>query len=196
MANWHLDEQAFTGEEHLDPDYVAAYERKAGFEPTEDVEILRRHGLGRDSVVVDMGAGAGVLVAAVAPLCREVIAVDISPEMVAAMHERMGRQGLDNVTIVESGHLSYEHLGEPVDVVYSRNALHQVPDFWKALALERFARTLKPGGIARLRDLVFDFEPADAPERMAAWMAGAVEDPVTGYTADEPAERAAPRDLQ
>lgn len=38
MANWHLDEQAFTGEEHLDPAYVASYARKAGFDPAEDIE--------------------------------------------------------------------------------------------------------------------------------------------------------------
>ena len=40
----------------------------------------------------------------------------------------------------------------------------------------------------RLHDLVFDFEPAQAEERIAAWMAGAVDDPARGWTADELAE--------
>jgi hypothetical protein len=63
-----------------------------------------------------------------------------------------------------------------------------VPDFWKGIALDRVHRLLAPGGILRLRDLVFDFEPADAPARIAAWLAGAVDDPARGWTADELAE--------
>jgi hypothetical protein len=84
--------------------------------------------------------------------------------------------------------LSFRHTGDPVDVVFSRNALHQIPDFWKGVALDRVAKMLVPGGILRLRDLVYDFEPNDAPARMAAWFAGAVDDPAKGWTADELAE--------
>jgi hypothetical protein len=73
MADWRLDEGVHAGCEHLDPDYVAGYERKAGFDPADDIDVLRRHGLTTDSVVVDMGAGTGVFTAAVAPLCRKVI---------------------------------------------------------------------------------------------------------------------------
>jgi hypothetical protein len=40
----------------------------------------------------------------------------------------------------------------------------------------------------RLRDLVFDFDPADADENIEAWLAGAVSDPAIGWTADELAE--------
>jgi SAM-dependent methyltransferase len=61
--------------------------------------VLLRHGLTRDSVVVDMGAGTGVLTAAVAPLCRHVIAVDVSPEMTSALRSRFERDGLDNVRV-------------------------------------------------------------------------------------------------
>jgi hypothetical protein len=47
---------------------------------------------------------------------------------------------------------------------------------------------LVPQGILRLHDLVFDFEPADAAARIAAWLEGAVDDPARGWTADELAE--------
>jgi len=60
---------------------------------------------------------------------------------------------------VQAGFLSYEHEGNAADIVYSRNALHHLPDFWKAVALERIAGILKPDGTPRLRDLVFDFDP-------------------------------------
>ncbi|HET8619188.1 MAG TPA: class I SAM-dependent methyltransferase [Acidimicrobiales bacterium] len=182
---WWLDERAHAGDEHLDTAYVAGYDRKAGFDPTEDVEVLRRHGLGPASVVVDLGAGTGTFTAAVAPRCGRVVAVDVSPPMAAALRARARDLGLANVTVVEAGFLTYEHEGPPADAVYTRNALHQVPDFWKAVALDRIAGLLRPGGVLRLRDLVYDFGPAEAEPRIEAWLAGAVDDPAVGWTAAE-----------
>jgi SAM-dependent methyltransferase len=188
MRSWWLDESAHAGPEHLEPEYVAGYERKAGFDPSEDLEVLVDHGLDRDSTVIDLGAGVGVFAAAVAPLCAHVIAVDVSPAMVAALRDRIERLGIDNVAVVEAGFLSYEPRGEPVDFVYTRNALHQVPDFWKAIVLDRIASWLRPGGVLRLRDLVFDFLPHEADARIDTWLAGAVADPALGWTAAELAE--------
>ena len=188
MKEWWIDELAYAGQEHLDDAYVAGYERKAGFDPSEDVAALTAAGLNADSVVLDLGAGSGVMAAALAPLCRQVIAVDVSPAMLAYMRDKVARLGLANVSVVQGGFLSYEHGGELVDFIYTRNALHQVPDFWKGIALDRMWRMLKPGGILRLRDLVFDFEPRDADERIAAWVAGAVDDSAKGWTASELAE--------
>ena len=193
MSGWWLDERAHAGDEHLDATYVSGYDRKSGYDPAEDVEALRRHGLGPGSSVVDLGAGTGTFACAVAPWCGRVVAVDVSPAMVAALRERVaglvGQEGgLANVRVVEAGFLSYEHDGGPVDFVFTRNALHQVPDFWKAVALDRIARLLRPGGVLRLKDLAYDFEPAEAGERMEAWLAGAVDDPERGYTAADLAQ--------
>jgi SAM-dependent methyltransferase len=182
---WRLDERAHAGDEHLDAGYVAGYDRKAGFDPTEDVEVLRRHGLGPASVVVDLGAGTGTFTAAVAPHCGRVVAVDVSPPMAAALRARARDLGLANITVVEAGFVAYEHAGPPADAVYTRNALHQVPDFWKGVALDRIAGLLRPGGVLRLRDLVYDFDPAEAAARIEAWLAGAVDDPAVGWTAAE-----------
>ena len=84
------------------------------------------------------------------------------------------RPGWANVECVQAGFLSYEHTGAPADAVYTRNALHQLPDFWKALALERIASMLRPGGVLRLRDLIFDFQPAEAGTVLDDWLDGAV----------------------
>jgi hypothetical protein len=55
---WMLDELAHAGPEHLDPDFVAGYERKQGYpDPAEDLAVLAAHGLGATSTVVDLGAG-------------------------------------------------------------------------------------------------------------------------------------------
>ncbi len=188
MPEWWLDERSHAGAEHLDQRYVAGYDRKAGFDPSDDVEALVRHGLGAGSLVVDMGAGTGTFTVAVAPLCRRVVAVDVSPAMTAALRRRVQDLGLDNVDVVDGGFLSYEHRAEPADVIFSRNALHQIPDFWKVIALDRMASFLRPGGVLRLRDLVFDVAPAEVEVRIEAWMAGAVDDPSIGYTAEDLAE--------
>jgi hypothetical protein len=76
----------------------------------------------------------------------------------------------------------------PVDGVYTRNALHQLPDFWKAVALTRIAAMLKPGGVLRLRDLAYDFQPGEAAAVFDGWLAAAVADPAQGYTAADYAE--------
>lgn len=136
-------------------------------------------------MVVDLGAGTGTFTLAVAPVCRKVVAVDVSPAMAAALRGRVEQLGLDNVTVVEGGFLSYQHDGAPADVIFTRNALHQLTDFWKAIALERAAGMLRPGGVLRLSDLVFDFEPAEAEERIDAWMSGAVTVAAIGWTAEE-----------
>ena len=188
MNTWWLDERGHAGAEHLDPAYVAGYERKAGFDPAEDVDALCRRGLTTESVVVDLGAGTGAFTTAVAPLSREVVAVDISPAMLDVLRARIGAAGLDNVRVIEGGFLSYRHEGAPADFVFTRNALHHLPDFWKAIALDRLAGILRPGGVLRLKDLVFDFDPAAADERIRAWLDGATADPSVGYTSDELAE--------
>src|SRR6266851_5505142 len=78
-----------------------------------------------------------------------------------------------------------QHAGEPADFVYTRNALHHLPDFWKAIALQRMARLLRSGGILRLRDLIFSFEPVDADRVVDAWLKAAPVRPESGWTRSE-----------
>ena len=69
--SWYLDELAHAGREHLDPEYVASYDAKTGLEIQPDVALLRELGMDERSTVVDLGAGTGILSAAVAPAMRE-----------------------------------------------------------------------------------------------------------------------------
>jgi ubiquinone/menaquinone biosynthesis C-methylase UbiE len=181
----HLDEIALAGREHLDATYVAGYDRKAGFDPSSDIELLRAHGLGADSTLVDFGAGTGELALAAAAHCRQVLAIDVSPAMLEAMQAKFAAHRVENIKCIEAGFLSYEHDGEPVDVVYTRNALHHLPDFWKAMALQRLASMLRPGGLLRLRDLVFSFDLQDAPAAIERWLESGASSPEAGWTRAE-----------
>ena len=174
---WFLDELAHAGPEHRDPAYVASYDQKAATDPTADVDLLRASRLGETSVVVDLGAGTGTFALAAAPYCGRMIAVDVSPAMLASLQAKSERLGLRNVECAQAGFLSYTHVGAPADFVYSRHALHHLPDFWKALALTRIADMMRPGGVFVLRDLIFSFEPSDAPQRIEAWLASVDERP-------------------
>ena len=185
LPGWLLDEFAHAGAEHLDQTYVAGYEHKAGYDPGPDVARLRELGLDQDSTLVDLGAGTGVFALAAAPFCRRVVAVDVSAAMIAAVDAQARQQGITNLEGVRSGFLTYVHHGAPADFVYSRHALHHLPDFWKAVALSRIATMLRHGGVFRLRDLVYSFDPREADRALEAWLARAARRPEDGWTRTE-----------
>jgi ubiquinone/menaquinone biosynthesis C-methylase UbiE len=168
---WLLDEVASAGRENLDAVHVARYDAIEDAAAAAEVELLRTLGLAQDAVVVDIGTGTGQFAVAVAPHCERVVAVDVSTLMLDALRAKVDGLGLRNVDVVQAGFLTYEHQGRPADVVYSRYALHHIPDFWKGIALARLHAALRPGGILRIWDVVYDFDPAEAPARLEAWFA-------------------------
>ena len=57
---WMLDELAHAGREHLDPGFVAGFDRKQGYPDfAGDLAVLADHGIGPGSTLVDLGAGTG-----------------------------------------------------------------------------------------------------------------------------------------
>lgn len=185
LPDWMIDELALAGPEHRDDAFVAAYDRKQQFDPTEDIQTLISHGMDSSSIVIDLGAGTGTFALAAARHCKQLIAVDISPTMTSHLERRTAEHNLDNVQIVQAGLLSYQHQGDPVDIVYSRNTLHHLPDFWKGIALERMASILRPGGTLLLHDIVYSFDVAEAIPVIEHWLENAHHDPATGYTRDD-----------
>lgn len=168
---WFIDELSCAGRENLDADHVARYDAKEDAAAAAEVALLTELGLTRESLVVELGAGTGQFSVEVAPACARVIAVDVSPVMLRQLQAKLTARELGNVEIVQAGFLTYEHAGAPADFVYSRYALHHLPDFWKAIALDRLRRMLKPGGVFRLWDVVYDVEPSEAVDRIEAWCA-------------------------
>jgi SAM-dependent methyltransferase len=88
-----------------------------------------------------------------------------------ALRRKRDDAGLGNLEIAAAGFLTYDHTGDRADVVYSRYALHHLPDFWKVMALRRVRDMLRPGGIFRLWDVAYHFDPDEADERVEAWCA-------------------------
>ncbi|MGI8662904.1 MAG: class I SAM-dependent methyltransferase [Acidimicrobiales bacterium] len=182
---WLLDEQANAGRENLDAGHVSRYDSKEDARAADEVRLCRELGLRNDSVVVEIGAGTGQFAIAVAPVCARVVAVDVSPVMLATLRAKADDTSLGNLDIVQAGFLTYEHRGSAADFVYSRYALHHLPDFWKAIALARIHRLLRPGGIVRLWDVVYSFEPREAEARIEAWCSTANGSLGEGWTRGE-----------
>ena len=168
---WRLDEVTRAGRENLDAEHVARYDDKEDAGAADEVDLLAQWGLRAESTVVDLGAGTGQFTLAVAPVCGRAVAVDVSPVTVARLCAKLAAAGSSNVEVVHAGFLTYEHRGDPADVVYSRWALHHLPDFWKVAALRRMRTILRPGGVLRLSDIVFGFGPDEAEQRIEAWRA-------------------------
>jgi putative AdoMet-dependent methyltransferase len=98
--------------------------------------------------VMDFGAGTGLLAAHVAPHVAKIVAVDVSPSMLAALAAKPELQGKVETRCQD---ILASPLNERFDAVISAMALHHVEDTGAAAA--RFAEHLKPGGRLALADL-------------------------------------------
>ncbi|MBD2101669.1 class I SAM-dependent methyltransferase [Leptolyngbya sp. FACHB-261] len=180
--HWMLDEVKSAGRENLDPDHASQYDFKEDASVMEELALMKKLGLNGQSEVVDIGAGTGQFTLAAASVCGRVVAVDVSPVMLDVLKAKVSASRLPNVEIVQSGFLTYEHQGRQADFVYSRYALHHLPDFWKALALQRLRQMVRMGGVLRLWDVVYNFDPSEAKDRLDAWCSTLNADPEDGWT--------------
>lgn len=166
---WWLDELVSAGRENLDAEHVSRYDAKEDAHASEELALLRDLGLDRSSEVVEFGAGTGQFTLAAAAACARVVAVEVSPVMLSVLRAKIDTANLSNIEVVQAGFLSYEHRGRQADIAYTRLALHHLPDFWKAVALGRLRQVVRPRGVLRLWDVVYNFDPLEAPERLESW---------------------------
>ena len=158
---------------HGDPAaYMAALEdpkRDAYQKPHEVIEAL---GLRSGDVVADIGAGSGYfslrLAHHVGPT-GHVYAVDISPDMIRRMNERIREAGLVNISTILASP-DNPLLPRPVDRFLFVNVWHHIEDQAGYVALMK--KTLKPGG----QIVMIDFHKRDLPVGPPAAMKIARED--------------------
>ncbi|MGI8633685.1 MAG: class I SAM-dependent methyltransferase [Solirubrobacterales bacterium] len=183
---WILDELAHAGRENVDPQHVARYDAKMDADAAAELRSLRDFGLADGVTIVDLGTGTGQFALAAAAAADRVVAVDVSPVMLDRLDAKLAARDVGNVERVRAGFLTYEHQGAPADLVYTRFALHHLPDFWKSLALKRMAAMLRPGGLLRLSDVVYDFAPEEAETVLENWISSlAGTDVEQGWTREE-----------
>jgi 2-polyprenyl-3-methyl-5-hydroxy-6-metoxy-1,4-benzoquinol methylase len=118
--------------------------------------------------IADIGCGTGTLACEAAKMGATVDAVDIAPAMLA-LAEIQARDSRVSLKTQSAGLLSFNFAPDTFDLIVSEFTLHHLPDFWKAVALARMFRAIKPGGRLFLRDIVFVGVPDGAERDIGQW---------------------------
>jgi len=105
-----------------------------------------------DAVVLDVACGAAHVAQTLAPYVRQVVGVDLTPELLALGAERFRSAGVTNVLLQEANAERLPFVDESFDVVVCRAALHHFEDPPRALA--EAARVTRVGGRIVMSDLV------------------------------------------
>lgn len=116
--------------------------------------------LTRQSRVLDVACGPGIVVEALARSAGEVVGCDITPEMLAKAEHRCAAAGLTNVRFAPGRAEALPFENASFDVVVSRSALHHFPDV--AAALREMARVVRAGGRVVILDVISSENEAEA----------------------------------
>ena len=109
---------------------------------------------------LDSGSGAGALAFALAPHVREVVAVDLVPELLEQARRRAER--FPNVTLVEADATKLPFERGAFDLAASLRTLHHIAR--PELAVAELARVTRPGGRLLVIDQIAPVDPLAALE--------------------------------
>jgi SAM-dependent methyltransferase len=113
-----------------------------------------------EMIVLEVACGAAHQAQAVAPRVRQVVGVDLTPEMLEAGRLRLATGEIRNVLLEEGNASALPFVDQSFDLAYSRFALHHVED--PSAVLAESGRVVRSGGRVAAIDLVSpDAELAD-----------------------------------
>lgn len=105
-----------------------------------------------EMVVLDVACGAGHAAELAAPYVRQVVGVDLTPELLALGAARLRDAGITNVLLQEGNAAALPFVDASFDLVMCRTAVHHMGDPTTSIA--EMARVCKPGGRVVVSDLV------------------------------------------
>ena len=137
-------------------DRIAAFQERRADELADRVrEFLPLRG---DERALDAGAGAGALAFALAPLVREVVAVELVPELI----ERGRPKAPQNVTFIEGDITKLDFERASFDLTGTLRTLHHVSR--PELVIAQLTRVTRPGGTMLVVDQIAPNDPLAALE--------------------------------
>jgi SAM-dependent methyltransferase len=113
-----------------------------------------------DDRALDVGTGAGALALALAPYVREVVGVDLVPELLELARARAANLG--NVTFREGNAERLDLEADSFDLVGTMRTLHHVPR--PELVVAELVRVGRPGGRVLVVDQVAPIDPLEGLE--------------------------------
>lgn len=137
---------------------ASAYLSSAVHAQGTEFALLQAEVAGRgDARVLDLGCGAGHVSFNVAPAVAEVVAYDLSRQMLDVVDAAARDKGLDNICTARGAAERLPFADGEFDFVFSRYSAHHWSDL--ALALREARRVLKPGGVAAFIDVMSPGSP-------------------------------------
>ncbi|MEM6429576.1 MAG: class I SAM-dependent methyltransferase [Deinococcota bacterium] len=162
LAQQNID---FTNE-----DLVKEYDGKQKATILDGLRLAKELEVKPQDSIIEFGPGTGALSIAMAKMCEHVYAVDTSSAMLEYITKSAKDNEVRNISTHHAGFLSYEHDGQPVDLIVTKFAFHHLPDMWKAVALTNFNKTLKMNGRVYIHDVIFSFEPENHQASIDKWI--------------------------
>jgi ubiquinone/menaquinone biosynthesis C-methylase UbiE len=100
--------------------------------------------LTRDSVVLEVGAGTGEFTSRIAPLVKQLHAIDLSPDMLRHAGHRLRDLGMDSTVKLQLQDVTEMTIADATfDAAFGCSVLHHLD---AGRALQEIFRVLKPGG--------------------------------------------------
>ncbi len=110
--------------------------------------------------VLDVACGPGILSAAIAKTAREVVAFDLTPQMLKKAAQRCAEAGVDNVTFREGNAAELPFADAAFDAAVTRLSVHHFDRPGRAMS--EIFRVLRPGGSFVIADVISSEVPAEA----------------------------------
>jgi ubiquinone/menaquinone biosynthesis C-methylase UbiE len=110
--------------------------------------------------VLDVACGPGILSAAIAKAARDVVAFDLTPQMLKKAAQRCSEAGVDNVTFREGDAAALPFADAAFDAVVTRLSVHHFDR--PSRVFEEIFRVLRPGGSFVIADIISSEVPAEA----------------------------------
>jgi ubiquinone/menaquinone biosynthesis C-methylase UbiE len=163
MKDWIYDEYRHVGVDYSQKTNATIYDdQMESFRDYENEARIFIEKLGaseaKSLTAVDIGCGTGAFSIHASKYLKKIYAVDVSEEMLKIAKYKAEINEISNIEFCHSGFLQFQP-NEKADVVFSKWALHHLPDYWKQAALLNINKMLKPSGILFLSDVVFKFAP-------------------------------------
>ncbi|MGO8800775.1 MAG: class I SAM-dependent methyltransferase [Roseiarcus sp.] len=134
--------------------YVASPVHSAGADLDQIESLVRGRG---DARVLDLGCGGGHVSYRVAPHVGEVVACDLTPDMLAHVKRTASERGLDNIRVQQGAAERLPFANASFDILLCRYTAHHWRDLEAGLREAR--RVLKTGGRAVFADAIAPAHP-------------------------------------
>jgi ubiquinone/menaquinone biosynthesis C-methylase UbiE len=105
-----------------------------------------------DVVALEIACGAGHVAESVAPFVRQVVAIDLTRELLDLGAQRLAAAGVRNVLLQEANGEALPFVDDSFDLVYCRASLHHFAE--PRRAIDEMVRVGRSGGRVVINDLV------------------------------------------